>query len=118
MIHVIQYIQIHHACKMENAQRNIHSNFAMKLYRMKMIIRSIDDGELLREKDAKSNAKVYDSIIDQLFHTVHIFRNVTMLISTSKSVQVLARSNTFSNTYIRTAIGQLQYYTAMKFEII
>jgi hypothetical protein len=105
MIHVVQHIQIHRACETENAQRNIHGNFVMKPYQMKMIIRSIDDDELLKEKDAKSNAKVYGSIIDRLFYIVHIFRNITMLISTSKSVQVLARSNTFSNTYIRATIG-------------
>src|SRR5215471_7438343 len=98
---------------MENAQRNIHDILMMTRYRMKMVIQYIDDGKLLKEKDAKSNAKVYGSIIDRLFHTVHIFPNVTMLISTSKFVRVLAHSNTFSNMYIKAAIGQLRYYKRM-----
>ena len=90
----------------------------MKRYRMKMIIQSIDDEKLLMENDAKSNANMYDSIIDRLFHIIHIFPNIIMLISTSKSVRVLARSNIFSNMYIKTMIGQLQYYKAMKFKIL
>src|SRR5437016_771368 len=102
----------------KNAQRNIHANFAMKRYRMKMVIQSIDDGRLLMENGAKSNANMYDLIIDRLFHTVHIFPNVIMLISTSKSVRALARSNTFSNMYIRAMIGQLRYYKPMKFKIL
>src|SRR5436190_3636565 len=85
---------------------------------MKMIIRSIDDGKLLKENDANSNSNMYGSIIDWLFHTVHIFSNVIMLISMLKSVQALAHSNTYSNTYIRVAIEQLRYYKAMKFKIL
>src|SRR5947207_15606853 len=105
---------------MGNAQRDIHGNFAMKRYRMKMVIQSIDGGKLLKENRAKSNAKVHGSIIDGSFHTVHIFPNVTMLISMSKSAQALAHSNTFSNMYLRAAIGQLQYYKvkSMKFKIM
>ena len=71
---------------------------------MKMIIQSINDGKLLKEKDAKSNAKMYNSIIDELFHIIHIFPNDSMFISISKSVRVLARSNIFSNIYIRAMI--------------
>src|SRR5437762_1310643 len=105
---------------MGNAQRDIHGNFAMKRYRMKMVIQSIDGGKLLKENSAKSNAKVHGSIIDGSFHTVHIFPNVTMLISMSKSARALAHSNTFSNMYLRVVIGQLQYYKmkSMKFKIM
>src|SRR5216110_1189523 len=84
---------------------------------MKMIIQCIDDEKLLMEKNVKSNAKMYDSIIDRLFHIIHIFSNITMLISTSKSIRVLASSNTFSNMYIKMMIGQLHCYRAMKFMI-
>src|SRR5437667_8344924 len=95
---------------MGNAQRDIHGNFAMKRYRMKMVIQSINDGKLLKENGAKSNAKVHGSIIDGSFHTVHIFPNITMLISMSKSARALVCSVTFSNTYLRVVIEQLQDY--------
>ena len=101
MVHVVQHIQIRHAWKMRNAQRDIHRDFVMKWYWMKMVIQSINDDKLLKENDAKSNAKVYGSIINGLFHTVHTFPNITMLISMSKSARALAHSNTFSNTYLR-----------------
>ena len=74
---------------------------------MKMIIQSIDDKKLLMKNDAKSNANMNDSIIDRLFHIIHIFPNVIMLISISKFVRALARSNIFSNMYIKAMIGQL-----------
>ena len=74
---------------------------------MKMVIRSIDDGKLLKENGAKSNAKVYGSIIDGLFRTVHIFPNVTILISTSKSVQASAPSNISSNMFSRVVIASM-----------
>src|SRR5216117_3072452 len=44
---------------MGNVQRNIHGNFAMKRWRMKMVIRSIDDDNLLREKSTKSSVFKY-----------------------------------------------------------
>ena len=92
----------------------------MKQYRMKMVIQFIDDGKLLMENSTKSNAKVYGSIIDGLFHAAHSFPNDTMLISMLKSAQALVRSNTFSNMYLRVAIEQLLYYKmkSMKFKII
>ena len=82
-----------------------------------MIIQYIDNKKLLMKKNIKSNAKIYNSIINRLFHIIHIFSNITMLISISKFVRVLASSNTFSNTYIRAMIGQLHCYKAMKFMI-
>src|SRR5437762_11863825 len=85
---------------------------------MKMIIRSINDEKLLKKNDAKSNANIYNSIIDELFHIIHIFLNIIMLISTSKFVRALARSNIFSNIYIKAMIGQLWYYKSMKFKIL
>ena len=74
---------------------------------MKMIIQYIDDEKLLIKKNVKSNAKIYNSIINQLFHIIHIFSNVIMFISTSKSVRALAYSNIFSNMYIKAMIEQL-----------
>ena len=52
---------------MRNIQRDIHDNFVMKSYQMKMIIQSINDDKLLKKNDLKLNAKIYDSIIDELF---------------------------------------------------
>ena len=78
----------------------------------------IDDNNLLMKNDIKLNANIYDSIIDELFHIIHIFPNVIMLISTSKSVRALAHSNIFSNMYIKMTIEQLLYYKAMKFKIL
>ena len=72
---------------------------------MKMIIQFINNKKLLKENDIKSNINMNDSIIDRLFHIVHIFSNIIMLISTSKSVRALARSNIFSNMYIKAMIG-------------
>ena len=89
---------------MENAQRNIHDNLIMKRFRMKMIIQYIDDEKLLMKKNVKSNAKIYNSIINRLFHIIHIFSNIIILISMSKFVRVLALSNIFSNMYIRVMI--------------
>src|SRR5437762_9123256 len=85
---------------------------------MKMIIRSINDEKLLKKNDAKSNANIYNSIIDELFHIIHIFSNVIMLISTSKFVRALTRSNIFSNIYIKMMIEQLWYYKLIKFKIL
>ena len=87
---------------------------------MKMVIQSIDDGRLLMENGAKSNANMYGLIIDWLFHTVHIFPNTTRLISTSKFVQASARSNISSNMFSRAVIAQLQYWKMkpMKFKSI
>ena len=76
----------------------------IKRFRMKMTIQYIDDKKLLMKKNIKSNAKIYDSIIDRLFHIIHIFPNVTMLISISKFVRVLMSSNIFSNMYIKAMI--------------
>ena len=74
---------------------------------MKMIIQSIDDERLLMKNDAKSNINMYNLIIDRLSHIIHIFSNVIMFISTSKSVRALAYSNIFSNMYIKAMIEQL-----------
>src|SRR5947207_14201919 len=83
-----------------------------------MIISSINDEKLLKKNDIKSNANIYNSIINELFHIIHIFSNVIMLISTSKFVRALACSNIFSNMYIKAMIGQLWYYKLMKFKIL
>ena len=80
---------------MRNAQRNIHDNFAKKSHRMKMIIQSINNEKLLKKKDAKSNAKIYNSIINELFHIIHIFSNNSMLISMLKFIRALTYSNIF-----------------------
>src|SRR6266496_1696390 len=93
---------------MENAPRDIHRNSALKLYQMKMIILSINDGKLLKENGANSNPKVYGSTIDGLFHTAHIFPNVTKPTSMSKYAQASVPSNTFSNTFTRVVIVPLQ----------
>ena len=71
---------------------------------MKMIIQFIDNEKLLKKKDVKSNVKMYNSIIDKLFHIIHIFSNNSMLISISKFVRILTRLNIFSNIYIKMMI--------------
>ena len=53
---------------------------------MKMIIRFIDDKKLLKKNDIKSNAKIYNSIINELFHIIHIFLNIIILISILKFI--------------------------------
>ena len=71
---------------------------------MKMIIQFIDDKKLLMKNDGKSNVNINDSIIDRLFHIIHIFSNIIILILISKFIRVLAYSNIFSNIYIKMMI--------------
>ena len=84
---------------MENAQRDIHVNFAMKRWRMKMVIPSIDNDDSLMEKNAKSNAKVYGSIIGGSFHTVPFFPNVLMLILMLKFARSVPGDNNKSTRH-------------------
>ena len=71
---------------------------------MKKIIQSINNENLSKNNDAKSNIKIYDSIIDKLFHIIHFFSNIIILISISKFIRVLIYSNIFSNIYLRMII--------------
>ena len=89
---------------MKNTQRNIHDNLMIKWYWMKMIIQFIDDKKLLMKNDGKSNVNINDSIIDWLFHIIHIFSNVIIFISILKFVWVLIYSNIFLNIYIKVII--------------
>src|SRR5436309_6605904 len=105
---------------MKNVQRDIRDNFAMKRWRMNMVIRSIDDDNSLMEKSAKSNANVYGSIIGGSFHTVPFFPNILTLILMLKFARALVHSNIYSNMYSRVGIERLQSWKmkSMKLKIM
>jgi len=77
---------------------------------MKMIILFIDDNNLWIKNDAKLNANIYNSIIDELFHIIPFFSNILILISMLKFSRVLMSSNIFLNIYSSVMIEQLWYY--------
>ena len=53
---------------------------------MKIIIQFINNRKLLIKNDIKSNINIYNLIINQLFHIIHIFSNIIIFISILKSI--------------------------------
>ena len=78
-----------------------------------MVIQFIDDSKKSMTRNAKSRSKVYGSTTSGLFHIIHTSPKDTKLISTSNSVPASVRSNIYSSTFSRAAIGRLQYWTSM-----
>ena len=69
-----------------------------------MIIWFINNKKLLKKKDIKLKIKIYNSIINKLFHIIHIFSNNSIFISILKFIQILIYLNIFLNIYLKMMI--------------